>query len=67
MNRDEIKGKIEQGQGKVKQAIGSATGDERLHDEGHADEAAGEVREGAGKVRRNVGEAIENVGEKLKR
>lgn len=67
MNRDEIKGKVDQVQGKIKEGLGHATGDQRLHDEGVADQAAGEAREGYGKVKRNVGEAIEEVGERIKR
>lgn len=67
MHHDEIKGKIEQVGGKIKQGIGNATGDPALRDEGRADEASGELREGAGKVKRNIGEAIEEVGERIKR
>lgn len=67
MNRDEIKGKVDQAQGKLKEGLGQATGDQRLHDEGVADQAAGEAREGYGKVKRNIGEAVEEVGERIKR
>ena len=67
MNRDELEGKTEQLKGKVKQAAGDLTDDDRLHDEGVADEAAGTVQEGFGRSRRKVGEAIEDLGEKLKR
>ncbi len=67
MNQDELKGKVEQVKGRAKQAAGDITNDERLHDEGVADEAAGEVREGFGKARRKVGEAIEDFGENLKK
>ena len=67
MNRDELDGKTNQLKGKVKQAAGDLTDDERLHDEGVADEAAGDVQEGFGRGRRKVGEAIEDLGEKLKR
>jgi uncharacterized protein YjbJ (UPF0337 family) len=66
-NRDEIEGTKEQVKGKTKQAWGDLTDDERLHDEGVADEAAGEVQEGFGKARRKVGEAIEDIGEGLKK
>jgi uncharacterized protein YjbJ (UPF0337 family) len=66
-NRDEIEGTKEQIKGKAKQAWGDLTDDERLHDEGVADEAAGEVQEGFGKARRKVGEAIEDIGEGLKK
>ena len=67
MNRDELKGRTEQLKGKVKQAAGDLADDQNLHDEGVADEAAGEVREGFGRGRRKVGEAIEDIGENIKR
>ncbi len=67
MNRDELNGKTDQLKGKLKQATGDLTDDQRLHDEGVADEAAGKVEEGFGRGRRKVGEAIEDLGEKLKR
>jgi uncharacterized protein YjbJ (UPF0337 family) len=38
-----------------------------MHDEGVADEAAGNVQEGFGRARRKVGDAIEDIGENIKR
>jgi uncharacterized protein YjbJ (UPF0337 family) len=67
MNRDELEGKAEKVKGKAKQAVGDLTDDERLRDEGVADEAAGNAQEGLGKARRKVGEAIEDIGENIKR
>lgn len=67
MNRDELEGKGDQLKGKVKQAAGDLTDNERLHDEGVADEASGDVQEGFGKARRKVGEAVEDLGDKLKK
>ncbi len=67
MNRDEFDGKGEQLKGKVKQAAGDLTDNQSLHDEGVADEAAGNVQEGFGKGRRKVGEAIKDLGDKIKR
>ena len=67
MNQDELKGKIDQVKGQAKQTVGDLTDDERLHDEGLADEAGGEVREGFGRAKRKVGEAIEDVGENIKK
>jgi uncharacterized protein YjbJ (UPF0337 family) len=67
MNKDELEGKVDRLKGKVKQATGDLTDDERLHDEGVADEAAGDVQEGFGRGRRKVGEAIEDLGERIKR
>ena len=67
MNRDELDGKTDQVKGKAKQAWGDVTDNERLHDEGVADEASGEVQDGVGRARRKVGETIEDIGEDLKR
>jgi uncharacterized protein YjbJ (UPF0337 family) len=67
MNRDELEGKGDQLKGKIKQGVGDMTGNERMKDEGVADEAAGDVQEGFGRGRRKVGEAIEDLGENLKR
>jgi uncharacterized protein YjbJ (UPF0337 family) len=67
MNRDELDGKAEQLKGKIKQAAGDLTDNAKLHDEGVADEAAGNVQEGFGRGRRKVGEVIEDIGDKIKR
>lgn len=67
MNRDELEGKKDQLKGKVKQAAGDLTDDDQLHDEGVADEAAGDVQEGFGRARRKVGNAIEDLGDSIKR
>jgi uncharacterized protein YjbJ (UPF0337 family) len=66
MNQDELDGKGNQVKGKAKQAWGDLTDDERLHDEGVADETAGNVQEGFGKARRKVGEALDDVADKIK-
>ena len=66
MNQDKVQGQFDQAKGKVKQGIGKATGDERLHDEGVADEASGDVQEGVGKLKDKVGNAVKNVGDRIK-
>jgi len=66
-NKDEIAGKVEQFKGKVKQAAGNATNDPKLHSEGVADEAGGELREGFGTAKRKVGEAVKDLGNRIKR
>ncbi len=67
MNRDELEGKTEQLKGKIKQGVGDLTDNERLHDEGVADEAAGDVQDTLGRARRKVGEAVNDLGDKIKR
>ena len=66
-NRDELEGQKDQLKGRMKKAWGDITDNDRLRDEGVADEAAGDVQEGFGKARRKVGEAIEDLGENLKK
>lgn len=67
MNRDEMEGKAEALKGKLKQAAGDLTGNERLKDEGLADEAAGKTQDAIGRGRRKVGEFIEDVGDSIKK
>ena len=66
MNRDELKGKAQALTGKAKQAAGHITNNPQLHDEGVADEVAGETQASVGRVKRKVGEAIEHVGTVIK-
>ena len=67
MNKDELDGKAESVKGKIKQGVGDLTDNDRLRDEGVADEVQGDVQAGFGKARRKVGDAIEDIGDKLKR
>jgi uncharacterized protein YjbJ (UPF0337 family) len=67
MNRDELKGKTEAVKGKMKQVAGDLTDDDRLHDEGVADEAAGDTQAAIGKGRRKLGEAINDLGDAIKK
>jgi uncharacterized protein YjbJ (UPF0337 family) len=66
-NRDEAEGKTDRAKGKMKETVGNLTDDERLRDEGAADQVEGEMEEGFGKGRRKVGEAVEDVGKKIGR
>ena len=67
MNRDEMEGKAEALKGKIKQATGDLTDDERLKDEGIADEAAGKAQDAIGRGRRKAGEFIEDIGKSIKK
>jgi uncharacterized protein YjbJ (UPF0337 family) len=66
-NRDEVKGKADRLKGRVKQEAGKALNNDRLRDEGAAQEAVGSARERVGKGRRKVGEAIKDLGKAIKR
>jgi uncharacterized protein YjbJ (UPF0337 family) len=65
MNDDEVKGKIDQASGTVKENVGRALGDPVMEDEGADQRASGKIEAGFGKARRKVGEAIKDAGDKL--
>ena len=54
-------GKADQAKGKVKEAVGSLTGDKDLESEGNADRRAGEAKEKVGKVEEKVEEVIDKA------
>lgn len=65
-NKDETQGAFERAKGSVKEAIGSAVGNESLEREGELDQTKGKVRQELGEARRKVGEKIEELGETIK-
>jgi uncharacterized protein YjbJ (UPF0337 family) len=66
-NKDEVKGRAERVKGQVKESAGKVTNDERLRNEGVADQAEGRVQEGFGRGRRKIGKAISDVADKIGR
>src|SRR6516164_6841870 len=50
MNREEIKGAAREAAGKVKQAVGKATGDRKLEAEGFAEKTKGKLERKVGKA-----------------
>ena len=67
INKDEAAGKLEQGQGAVKEKVGEWTGDADLEAEGVADQVAGKVREKTGTVERKIDETVDSVKKNLNR
>jgi uncharacterized protein YjbJ (UPF0337 family) len=51
MNEDRVKGSLNEAKGKVKEAAGKMTGDEKLKREGQADQVAGKVQNVVGGVK----------------
>jgi uncharacterized protein YjbJ (UPF0337 family) len=54
MDKERIKGAYEKAKGSVKEAIGHATGDEKLETEGKVDKATGKIRNVVGSVKEAV-------------
>jgi uncharacterized protein YjbJ (UPF0337 family) len=57
MDNDQMKGKLEQAKGYIKEKAGEATGNEELEEEGKVDKAAGSVREGYGEAKDKIRDA----------
>ena len=51
MDKDRVAGAAKQAKGAVKEAVGKATGDAKLKNEGMADKAAGKVQNAIGGVK----------------
>ena len=67
MNKNEVRGKIKNGKGRVKEAVGALTGNRRLEKEGAAQRNAGAVQETLGKASRKIGEAVTDLGKAIKK
>jgi uncharacterized protein YjbJ (UPF0337 family) len=64
-NEDEIRGKLDEAAGTVKESIGRARGDVNLENEGADQRAAGQIEGGVGKARRKISEGLDDLGDKL--
>jgi uncharacterized protein YjbJ (UPF0337 family) len=51
VDKENIKGKVKQAEGALKDAAGGLTGNEKLQAEGKADKAEGKVRDAAGNLK----------------
>jgi uncharacterized protein YjbJ (UPF0337 family) len=64
-NEDEIRGKIDEAAGTVKESIGRARGDVNMENEGADQRLGGKIEGGMGKARRKVSEGLDDLGDKL--
>jgi uncharacterized protein YjbJ (UPF0337 family) len=55
MNKDQVKGRIEQAKGKVKEIVGRTMGNKRVEAEGDANQVAGKVQKTYGDAKSQVG------------
>lgn len=60
MHKDEVKGGAKEARGHVKDAIGKATGDDKLRADGAADKVEGKVQKTAGKVKDAARDALKD-------
>jgi uncharacterized protein YjbJ (UPF0337 family) len=65
-NKTERAGKVDQAKGKVKQVVGTLTGNDKLKAEGQVDETVGNVETAVGQASRKTGDAITRAGKAVK-
>ena len=61
MNKDQIKGRVEQAKGSVKENAGKALGDRELQGEGKVDKAAGKAQATYGDAKEKIKGAIDKA------
>jgi uncharacterized protein YjbJ (UPF0337 family) len=61
MDKDRIKGKMEDAAGRVKRQVGEWTGDEKTQAEGLAEQAKGKARNAVGKMKDDIRDAADKL------
>jgi uncharacterized protein YjbJ (UPF0337 family) len=54
MNKDQVKGRVEEAKGTVKETAGKVTGKESLEQKGKLQKAAGKVQAGYGDIKHDI-------------
>lgn len=65
MNKDQVKGRVDQSTGKVKEVAGKLLGNDRLQTEGKAEQVKGKVQAGYGDVKENAKDKLKKAINKL--
>ena len=65
MNKDQVKGRVEETTGKVKEAAGKLVGNDRLRREGAVDQVKGKVQAGYGDAKENAKDKAKKVIDKM--
>jgi len=65
MNKDQVKGRVEQNTGRVKEVAGKLVGNDRLRTEGMAEQLKGKVQAGYGDAKENAKDKVRKAIDKL--
>ena len=65
MNKDQVKGRVEQSSGTIKEAAGKLVGNDRLRTEGAAEKVKGKVQASYGDAKENAKDKVKKVIDKL--
>jgi len=66
-NKNEIRGKLDEAVGTVKEEAGRTTGDVDLQNEGADQRFGGSVEAGVGKAKRKISEGLDELSDKVNR
>ncbi|HEY2187560.1 MAG TPA: CsbD family protein [Caldimonas sp.] len=61
MNKDQVKGRVEQAKGNVKENVGKAVGNPNLRDEGTAEKVAGKTQATYGDAKEKVKHTVDKA------
>ena len=61
MNNDQVKGRIDQAVGKIKEETGDLLNDKQLEEKGRAEKTGGKVQAEYGNVKENVKDGIDKL------
>ncbi|MBA3591603.1 CsbD family protein [Methylibium sp.] len=61
MNKDQVKGRVDEAAGKVKEKTGEAVGNKQMENEGRADKASGKVQGTYGDAKEKVKDGIDKL------
>ena len=61
MSDDQVKGRVDQVKGNIKEKTGQVIGNRDLEDEGTADKVSGKVQSGIGDAKEKVKDAIDKI------
>lgn len=61
MNKDQVKGRVDQAAGKVKEETGDLLGNKRMENEGRVDKNAGKTQAGYGDAKEKTKDAIDKL------
>jgi len=65
MNKDQVKGRVEDVKGKIKETAGKAVGNDRLRSEGVADQVAGKSQAAYGDAKKKVADVAKDIGKRI--
>ncbi len=65
MNKDQVKGRVDQAAGKAKEVAGRVVGNDRLQAEGLTEKIKGKTQAVYGDTKENVKDAVKKMGDKI--